>query len=97
MLNWEEQALRPFVLVKDHVLLPQATELEAVDAQFRSLLTDQSIRTIVDLIPDEWLANDPSFESTKPHREVYFQFLTSRLANSNIFLNEALHAAKSII
>lgn len=97
MLNWEEQALRPFLLVKDHVLLPQATELEAVDAEFRSLLTEQSIRDIVDLIPDEWLANDPFFETTVGYREVYFQFLTSRLANSNIFLNEALHAAKSII
>ena len=26
--NWQEQALRPFTLIKDHVLLKQATELE---------------------------------------------------------------------
>jgi len=97
MHNWEEQALRPFTLVKDHVLLPQASELDIADAEFRSLLSTERIRIIVNLIPDEWLANDPSFESTEQHREVYFQFLTSRLAHSNIFLNEAQHAAKSII
>ena len=33
--DWQEQALKPFTLVKDHVLLPQATELEMVDADFQ--------------------------------------------------------------
>lgn len=97
MLSWKEQALRPFVLVKDHVLLPQASELDIVNTQFLSVLPEPRIRNIVDLIPDDWLAHDSSFESTEQHREVYFQFLTSRLVHSNIFLNEALHAAKSII
>ena len=95
--NWTEQALRPFVLVKDHVLLPQATELEMVDAEFHSLLTNGRIRSIVDLIPDEWLATDTSFESTTQHRQVYVQFLETRFAHSRIFLKEAQHAGKSFI
>src|ERR1700749_1076785 len=33
--NWEEQAKRPFVQVKDHVLLQHATELELVDSEFK--------------------------------------------------------------
>src|SRR6187399_1499503 len=33
--NWEEQAKRPFVQVKEHVLLTKATELEVVDTDFR--------------------------------------------------------------
>src|SRR5476649_786395 len=45
--NWEEQAKRPFVQVKDHVLLPQATELNQVDAEFRSILTEERISSIV--------------------------------------------------
>src|SRR5882757_1096508 len=53
--NWREQATRPFVQVKDHVLLPRAAELEAVDGEFRSILTSERIRSIVSLIPDEWL------------------------------------------
>ena len=36
--HWQEQASRPFVQVKDHVLLPQASELEAVDITYRSIL-----------------------------------------------------------
>src|SRR6187402_645291 len=37
--NWEEQAKRPFVLVKDHVLLKQAALLEEVDQNFKTILT----------------------------------------------------------
>ena len=36
--NWEEQALKPFALIKDHVLLPHAKELELIDKQFKALL-----------------------------------------------------------
>src|SRR5471030_2016032 len=48
--NWEEQAKRPFVQVKDHVLLSQATELNEVDSEFRTILTESVINDIVDLI-----------------------------------------------
>ena len=95
--NWREHALRPFVLVKDHVLLPQATELQKVDAEFRALLTNGNIRSIVDVIPDEWLASDTSFSTTNEHRQAYIYFLETRLAHSQIFLNEAQHAAKALI
>jgi hypothetical protein len=95
--NLQEQAMRPFVLVKDHVLLPQATQLDLVDAEFRQLLTHDRIRAIVDLIPDEWLEGDPSCQSIIEHRQVYVQFLETRLANSSIFVKEAQYAAKSSI
>src|ERR1700743_1653274 len=71
--NWLEQALRPFVQVKDHVLLSKATELDEVDRQFKEILTDENIRAIVALIPDEWLTDAP-FETTKQHRDAYTQF-----------------------
>lgn len=93
--NWEEQAKRPFVQIKDHVLLPLATELDTVDIEFSSILTAQRIRAIVNLIPDEWLVDE--FESTEEHKEAYVQFLLTRLANSNIFINEAKHARESLI
>src|SRR5215218_7217714 len=53
--NWEEQSRRPFAPIKDHVLLPRASELDAVDAEFRQLLTPERIQAIVSLVPDEWL------------------------------------------
>ena len=96
--NWEEQARRPFVQVKDHVLLPQATELEAVDAAFRSILTAERIRAIVNLIPDEWLQHiDSPFETTAELRDVYARFIETRLNYTEVFIKEAQHARKALI
>ena len=64
---------------------------------FRSKLTNDRIQQIVQLIPGEWLADDSTFESVEQHRDVYFQFLTKRLAHSAIFVKEAQHAGKSLI
>jgi hypothetical protein len=90
--NWEEQAKRPFVQIKDHVLLPRATELEAVNTQFRALLTEEKIRAIVALIPDVWLAWEPFIGTPDEIRDVYAWFLLSRLAAAEIFVKEAQHA-----
>lgn len=65
---------RPFILVKDHVLLPRATELVRADEECRSLLTAAHIRSIVNLVPDEWLELDPAFESVQEQREAIFIF-----------------------
>ena len=95
--NWEEQALRPFVLVKDHVLLPIASELEQVDREFRSILTPELIESIVGLVPGEWLTNEYSFETSAEHRQVYIRFLETRIANSEIFVKEAQNARAALI
>ncbi|WP_439882213.1 HipA family kinase [Pontibacter sp. MBLB2868] len=96
--NWEEQAKRPFVQVKDHVLLPQATELETVDAEFRSILTPERIQSIVELIPDEWLQTiDSPFDSVSEHRAVYALFLETRLKHTELFIKEAQHARQALI
>lgn len=92
--NWEEQAKRPFVQVKDHVLLPWATELELVDAEFRAILTEERIQSIVALIPDEWLEDKSTTDTAAEQRQVYAQFLTLRIAASEIFVKEAQHAAR---
>jgi hypothetical protein len=95
--GWEAQAQRPFTLVKDHVLLPQASELEQADAIGRALLTQEHIHAIVDLIPDEWLAGETFFASVAEHRQAYIQFLEQRVAHSGIFLKEAQHARQALI
>ena len=88
--NWREQATRPFVPVKDHVLLPWATELDVVDNQFKAILTEDKVREIVGLVPDQWLEDESVSASEK--REVYIQFLLTRLAASAVFIEEANHA-----
>lgn len=59
--EWQAQATRPFILVKDHVLLPQADSLDVVDAEFHAILTKKLIENIVSLIPDEWLKDETAF------------------------------------
>jgi hypothetical protein len=88
--NWREQAVRPFLLVKDHVLLQQATALEAVDKELRELFTPEIISAIVNLLPDEWLNEDDQ-------RSSYAEFLNTRIANSSIFLKEAQNARAALI
>jgi hypothetical protein len=95
--NWQQQAVKPFVQVKDHVLLKAASQLETADELMRTLVTTGIISEVVSKIPNEWLTTGDYEESPDDVRAVYTQFLTSRLQSSSIFLNEALHARKSII
>lgn len=94
--NWEEQAKRPFVLVKDHVLLPQASEIAAVDAELKAILTPQLIDDILALIPDVWL-DERSFETAEDQRKAYAYFLNTRIENSSVFVNEAENARQTLI
>lgn len=92
----EEASLKPFVQVKDHVLLPWATELEKVDEACRAILTPGRIREIIDLVPGEWLAtafNAPAGEG----RTMYEQYLTSRVTHSPVFLKQAQHARQALV
>ena len=95
--NWEEQALKPFFLVKEHVLLPDASELEAVNTEFKKILTSEHIRTIVAMIPDDWLNDENTFQTKQEYRDAYAVFLETRLAHSDIFVNEAQNARKALI
>lgn len=93
---WEQQSKSRFSQIKDHVLLPLASELEAADTNCRSLLSAEIITGIVSLIPDEWLLSEPTVTAAES-RKVYETFLLNRLANSSIFLNEAQHAREALI
>jgi hypothetical protein len=95
--NWEEQALKPFVQVKDHVLLTRASELDEVDAAFKNILTPELISGIVDQIPNEWLLSEGRTESPGEIKKIYAQFLNTRIANSSIFVKEAQHARAAIV
>lgn len=95
--DWEEQSLKPFALIKDHVLLPMASRLPEADEKMRSLVTHGKIRDVLELVPAEWLQHDGNGNTPDENREVYYQFLTRRINQSNIFVNEALHARESLI
>ena len=93
--NWETQALNSFPLIKDHVLLPFADQLTEVDAECRLLLTDEILREIADLIPEDWCNWSYNGETPQIIKEIYYQFLSERLKHSDNFLKEALHARET--
>lgn len=90
--SWTTQMKSTFPLIKDHVLLKDAALLEAADAYCTSVLSEQSIHEIVNLIPMEWLLYEETLGDAEAAREVYLRFLTWRLKNSSIFLKTALDA-----
>ena len=98
--SWDNalaQASRPFVLIKDHVLLKQASELKKINELFTGILTPVIIKNIVALVPNEWLLIDAPFENIEEHKKAYEDFLITRLANTEIFVNEAINAREKLI
>jgi hypothetical protein len=86
---------RPFPLIKDHVLLKFASQIEDVDSQMAARLSEDKMAGIVELIPEAWLAPDPGFASTAQQREAYMNFFMRRLSSSRLFVEEAVRARAS--
>jgi hypothetical protein len=97
MGDWRLQAVKPFVLIKDHVLLAEASLLTEVDTEFKLILNDHLIDEVVSLIPDDFLQQDGAIESPDEMRAIYSQFLKLRIANSQTFINEANNARATFI
>lgn len=95
--DWQKAALSPFPYIRDHALLHRASRLEEADRLLRQKITPRTLGKIVDLIPDDWLLWEGSGQSPDEIRRVYKDFLTTRLKNSSIFVNQALEARKSLV
>ena len=93
----DTQAKVPFALIKDHVLLPKATQLEQVDSEFKSILTDDVPQSIINLIPKDWLEWQDADQSPDEIRDIYFQFLRTRRDHSAIFLKQAQDARAAVV
>jgi len=87
--NWQTKAVAPFSFIKDHVLLPQANLLSEVNNEFKALLNEEKLRRIVNMIPSEWLQWPDLEEGPEEIREVYLQFLLTRLKHCDSFTKEA--------
>jgi hypothetical protein len=94
--DWEKHYQNPFVHIKNHVLLPQANELEQVDEEMRKLFTPEVINAVVRLVPSVWLEENEDTD-TASLKEVYSNYLIHRIAQSDIFVNEAEHAREALI
>ena len=86
------RATSPFALIKDHVLLPLASELARLDAAMAAMLTPDRVAQIVQSIPDAWLHDEPLFASKAAHRNAYSNYLQQRLEAPRAFAMEAIRA-----
>jgi hypothetical protein len=82
----ETASRRPFAAARDHVLLPFADSISEADAALAPRLTLEVLRSIVDMIPEEWLANEPSFGSVEEVRSAYVAYLNTRLQEPRVWV-----------
>jgi hypothetical protein len=86
------RAVDPFARIKDHVLLPYASQLREADARLAPLLPREAIERIVATIPEGWLGGDAPFASAAEHRAAYADYLCRRIEAPRAFVEEALRA-----
>ncbi|MDE3228792.1 MAG: aminotransferase class I and II [Chloroflexota bacterium] len=95
--GYQERARAPFAQIAQHALLPLATRLPEVDAPLRALLTRETLASIVALIPDAWLGDEPRFASAEEQRAAYLDYLLARRDASAAFVEEAEHARAQLV
>ncbi|MCW5626469.1 MAG: aminotransferase class I and II [Burkholderiales bacterium] len=88
--DFQDRSRDPFPLIRDHVLLPSASRIEAVDARLAGRLTPDVVRTIVDQVPDAWLAVDGA--AADGRRAAYADYFIERLRAPRAFVEAAIRA-----
>ena len=79
--NWPgalKAAQAPFDAA-DHVLAKYADDLPGADAALAPLVTEELLRGVLALVPDEWLDDEPGFDSADAVRDAYVGYLRTRL------------------
>jgi hypothetical protein len=77
--GWQAASRRPFGAARDHVMLPLAAAIPEADAALAPRLTQEVLRGVVDLVPEEWLRDEPAFAHPEAVRSAYVEFLSARL------------------
>ncbi|MEV7427493.1 hypothetical protein OG627_30450 [Streptomyces sp. NBC_01429] len=80
--NWpgaRASAAKPYN-ASDHVLAAFGPDLAAAAARLAPLVTEELLAEIIAEVPDEWLADEPGFESADALRRAYAEPLLARAA-----------------
>ena len=83
----EESVAKPYPM-SAHALGGFAPDVTAADAALAPLVTPELLREVVALVPDEWLVDEPGFDSPEQLREAYVAHLAARAASSATWLPE---------
>ena len=89
--GWLLRARSPFAPIRDHVLLPYASEIPAADARLAARLAPDVVQACADRVPDAWLAGD-AWPDPGARRAAYVDYLVRRLSGPRVFAVEAARA-----
>ncbi len=87
-----EQGRRDFAGIKDHVLLPVAGSLVEADSRLMKRLRDEDLWAIINMIPDEWLGQDPQIGGPEELRTAYLTYFRSRMETPRPFVQSGERA-----
>ena len=86
--NWptaETATARPIDL-SEHVLAPASADVAAAHAALAPQVDRALLDSVLDLVPDAWLADEPGFTGTAAVRAAYVDHLLRRLALADAWL-----------
>lgn len=90
--DMDQRSKDPFPLIKEHILLPFANAIDTADQTMTALITDEGIKRIVDLVPDDWMNENSPFRTAADLRQAYVDYLTRRIEEPRHFVQEAIRA-----
>ncbi|OAR27287.1 hypothetical protein A8W25_03240 [Streptomyces sp. ERV7] len=81
--NWpgaQASAAKPYN-ASDHALAPFAPDVASAAAELAPLVTEELLAEVTALVPDEWLVDEPGFDTTDALRRAYAAPLLARAAD----------------
>jgi hypothetical protein len=67
--------------------------MPGADAALAPLVTEELLRAVVAVVPDEWLADEPGFESADAVLEAYVSYLATRVAGPREWFPQVVDSA----
>ena len=90
--NWKQHLTRSFPMIKDHVLLEKASQLDTAAKEIKNTLTEETIKKIVAVIPEEWLTDEYDPLSPNEKRAAYLEYMMAKLGLIDVLVKEAQDA-----
>ncbi len=90
--NWRSHLTRSFPMIKDHVLLEKASEMDKASEIIQNTLSKETIKTIIDEIPEEWLEDEHDPLNPDEKRAAYLEYMMAKLELIDVLVKEAKDA-----
>lgn len=87
----------PFAAIKDHVLLPWASDVAGAGVHLSARLGRDTLEQVLAEVPDAWLTGEPRFATPAEHRAAYVRQLEQRLASAPLFVEEVQRARAALV